>query len=149
MSSFCQAALVLPFVAAGLPFAAVGDPAEKVERTTNQQKDWFEPFFRKAAISLSIDSTGAHFRTRRDARKFCLGAPREPMGEFQFEFTLSKPGEVFYSPDHHGMMIFTVKRITADAIVIGYESSFDHRSFGKNLVTKDEGEFTLHPFTNE
>jgi len=120
----------------------------KVEKTANRDKDWLVEFFKGSVLSLSIDGTGAHFQMRRDGAKFCLGDPKRHEMEFKFQFTLSKPGEVFYSPDKHGMRTFTVKRITTDSLVLDYGTSFDHRSFGKNLITEDTGQIELHPFTN-
>ena len=67
---------------------------------------------------------------------------------FVSEFTLSKPGEKLWSPDHHGCAYFTVKRITPEGVVLSYRSTFDSHSFGDNVNYIDEGEITLEPFPN-
>ena len=126
--------------------------ADKVERTTNRSNDWLVGFFKGSVLSLSIDENGAHFQTRRDGAKFRLGDPKkrdEMDGGWKFQFTLAKAGEVFYSPDKHGMRIFTVKRITDDSLLLEYLTRFDHRSFGKELITEDTGQIELHPFGNQ
>ncbi len=120
-----------------------------VMHTTNVQHDWMVEFLHKSLVSLAIDDVGAHFQTPNDRSRFCLGNPEavsslNPM-KFSSEFTLSKPGEMFWSPDHHGSRIFTVKRITTGEIVLSYRMTMNYRSFGKNLFTIDEGEFTLEP----
>ncbi len=114
-----------------------------VKYTMNEQKDWMVQFFQESLVSLAIDDAGAHFQGSR----FYLGDPMAPGAlNLSSQFTLSKPGEMFWSPDHHGSRIFTVLRITPGEIVLSYRSEFDHQSFGKNLTTIDEGEFTLEPF---
>lgn len=127
------------------------DSFPKVEHTTNKYRGSMEQLFKRASVALSIDKAGAHFQTRPDGPKFCLGDPRKGVHatEFQFDFTLSKPGEVFFSPDHHESRIFTVKRVDPDKVVLQYETEFDHRSFGKNLITTDSGEIKLSPLKNQ
>ena len=124
----------------------------RIERTTNQEQVWWVKFFRRGESSLSIDETGAHFRLAQNGRGLCLGDPSDPntvqQMEFVTQFTLSKPGEMFWSPDDHGSATFTVKQITPEGVVLSYHTSFDHRSFGKNLESIDEGEITLEPFEN-
>lgn len=103
-------------------------------------------FFKHSAHSLKIDGAGAHFRTRHFGKKFAMGDPQlNDLRGWQFEFTLSQPGERFYSPDHHGMTKFVVKRITAESIVLGYKSSFTSQS---GFSTSSSGTITLHPFDN-
>ena len=125
----------------------------RIERTTNQGQDWWVKFFRRGESSLSIDETGAHFQLSQNGRGLCLGDPDDPKSlkqmEFVSQFTLSKPGEIFWSPDHHGSATFTVKSITPEGVVLNYRTTFSHLAFGKNLVSIDEGEITLEPFQNQ
>jgi hypothetical protein len=124
--------------------------ATRVNRTTNQQRDGWVQFFRRGESSLSIDETGAHFKLAQNGRRLCLGDPEDPKSvqhmEFVTQFTLTKPDEKFWSPDHHGSAIFTVKRITPEGVVLSYSTSFDGRSFGEDLFSIDVGEITLEPF---
>jgi hypothetical protein len=125
-----------------------------IERTTNKQTDELVKFFHVAALSLQIEAKGAHFVTRKDGPKFVNADLRDHEAvankilPFEFDFTISHVGQVFSSPDHHGMRIFRAKQIMPNALVLEYESSFDHRSFSKNLITIDTGELTLHSFNN-
>ena len=116
-----------------------------IERTANKDSEHWRVGFRKDLLSLTIDEAGAHFRFRENSRKFKIGS-YSGTDDFQIEFTLSKPGQKFYHLDHHGSSEFIVKSIMADSIVIRYETRFDHRSFGKNLITEDFGEFTINAF---
>jgi hypothetical protein len=52
-------------------------------------------------------------------------------------------GDTFDLPDHHGNVRFTLKKISPAAIFLTYRTSFSHMSFGKNLVTIDEGELEI------
>lgn len=124
----------------------------RVERTTNKHRDWWVNFFRRSDASLSIDATGTHLRVTRNGRGICLGDPDDPRSHGQIKFvtelTLTRPGEKFWSSDHHGSAVFTVERITPEFVVLGYRSSFDSTSFGQNVLSIDEGEITLEPFQN-
>jgi hypothetical protein len=57
--------------------------------------------------------------------------------------TVLSVGTSFVEPDHHGYLKYTVLKIEEDGAVFEYYSSFDHRSFGKNLIEKDSGTFKL------
>ena len=120
----------------------------ELQKTTNKYQESLSEFFKQACISLSIDQFGAHFSMRHDGAKFCIGDPQKAgtSTTYQFEFTISKPGDIFYSLEHHGIKVFTVKSIDSDRIVLKYLSKFDHRSFSKNLLTEDLGEITLKQF---
>jgi len=49
-------------------------------------------------------------------------------------------GESFQdAPDHHASATYSVVDIEPDHVVIAYETRFDHRSFGKNLISVDRG----------
>lgn len=55
------------------------------------------------------------------------------------DFIISE-GESFHNqPDHHSSLSYKLKKISSDKITIEYYSSFDHRSFGKDLLTTDTG----------
>ena len=123
----------------------VGGGEPTIERTTNKNSEQFRIGFRKDLLSLTIDEAGAHFRFRENSRKYKIGS-YSGTDDFQIEFTLSKPGQKFYHLDHHGGSEFIVKSIMADSLVIRFETSFSHHSFGKNLVTEDFGEFTINAF---
>ncbi len=54
-----------------------------------------------------------------------------------------KIGESLQRTDHHLNLTLTLKKITDTGANFSYQSKFDHRSFGKNLIEKDQGEFFI------
>lgn len=116
----------------------------------NKETAQWQQFFQNALISLSIDDKGAHFKSRPYGPKFRVETSEaNTKTDWDFDFTLSKPGERFSSPDKHSSRVFTVKEITKNTITLSYESISNYSDFGKNLITQDSGEITLHPFTND
>lgn len=59
------------------------------------------------------------------------------------KFTLA-PGESFQGPpDHHSSSTLTMVTIDSKGLKLNYEMRFDHRSFGKDLITVDKGNIVL------
>lgn len=106
---------------------------------------WYETFFRQQFVSLLIDDGGAHFITRTGGRKFCLGNPGSGSFNFETAFTLKGPGESFFSPDHHGVMKFTVVSLKSARLVLSYDNQTS--AFGEN--NEEHGQITLEPFVNQ
>ncbi len=53
-------------------------------------------------------------------------------------------GESFRArPDHHSSGQYTLKAIEPPGIVLVYDTRFDHRSFGKNLINVNRGELRI------
>lgn len=52
-------------------------------------------------------------------------------------------GSTINNPDDHGYTRYTLLKIEDDGVVFKYTSSFDHRSFAKNLIEKDSGTFKI------
>lgn len=103
--------------------------------TTNHDRDWHIRFLRTRLQSLQpkdgqVQITGLVFQSP------VAQSHTVPAG-YKLAF-----------PDDHGHWIYTIARIESDGVVIEYESSFDHRSFGKNLITRDKGTFKLPWFTS-
>jgi len=104
-----------------------------VETTVNKERDWHVQFLKSRLVAVMPEShkvvlTGTIFQSP-DLQTHVVNAG------FQFAF-----------PDDHGTKTYTITRIKGDGIVVGYKSTFDHRSFGRNLVTSDEGELELQWF---
>lgn len=54
------------------------------------------------------------------------------------------PGESFQgTPDHHSSSTLTMVTIDSKGLKLNYEMRFDHRSFGKDLITVDNGNIVL------
>jgi len=59
-------------------------------------------------------------------------------------------GESFRArPDHHSSGQYTLKAIEPTGIVLSYDTRFDHRSFGKNLINVNRGELRIPWKNNE
>ncbi|MBX9689672.1 MAG: hypothetical protein K2X27_23375 [Candidatus Obscuribacterales bacterium] len=61
----------------------------------------------------------------------------------QKEFFLAVSESFDGPPDRHSSTKFSLKSILPTALKLGYESRFDHNSFGKDLVTIETGEIDL------
>lgn len=106
----------------------------RTEITYNEEKDWYQDFFARHLVSAGpLDNK---VKIVSDGR---FGLRDNESSSFITTFTIAN-GEKFYcSLDHHAVTTFVVKEIGPDSVTIQYESSFDHRSFGRDLITKDIG----------
>src|SRR5262245_10791054 len=135
--------------ALSLALLLLSAPSVAVDSAQATPAERWTEFFHRQLKSLSIDEKGAHFVTRKDGRKFVLGDPDNAEvlrnHQFSFDFTVSKPGDVFFSPDHHGIDRFDVVRIDRTRLVLHFRSRYKLRGEGK----ESEGEFELAPFSNK
>lgn len=115
--------------------AACGGQAE--EKTKGAQRAENEAFLRAHVVSLIPQSDGVALCS--DGQ---LGLT-DGDGAWQREFHLGKGDRFRSQADEHASSIFEVTEIKPDMIVVKYMSRFDHASFGKNLVTVDEGEVAV------
>ena len=58
-------------------------------------------------------------------------------------FSVGRNEQFRTRPDHHFTTSFQVQQIEYEGVIIRYEHRFDHRSFGKNLITFDRGTVKL------
>ena len=105
-------------------------PELRTEVTIDKNPQWHVHFL-KARLS-AVQREGNQVRLTGSI----YGSP-EPLTRvvstgFQFDF-----------PDDHGTSSYTIARIEADGVVIDYESTFDHTSFGRRLITRDTGSIKL------
>ena len=109
----------------------------KVENTTGKEQRWFEDFFKRHIIFVSYQDGKVHF-----VSDGAFGARSEGFS-LDEDFYVTE-GDVFYKvADHHAAAEFTVGAIDAARVILKYKSTFDHRSFGPNLITNDTGEVEL------
>ena len=59
------------------------------------------------------------------------------------KFDLAVDESFKHRPSHHQSSRYTLKEIEPTGIIIEYEKRFDHRSFGKNLISLDRGELRI------
>lgn len=109
-------------------------PPPEVVRSVGSQAQWHAEALRRHFWSLTPDDGG--IRIEQDG---WFHMPPNPL----------RVGDGFQGPpDHHAASRYTILGIETDGVQIEYESTFNHHSFGRNLVTVDTGRITL-PFTAE
>lgn len=113
------------------------DRAPAIERTVGKNKAGMEQYLNAHFLAVTPDAGKVRFIT--DGR---LG-----IGDWgkswQREFALETGGKFQAAPDHHSSSSFEVQTIGAQSVLIKYQTKFDHRSFGKNLISQDEGEVEI------
>jgi hypothetical protein len=98
--------------------------------TTDKQRDWHMNYLQARISSLQPASGGVQINGR-------------VFQSTDAETRVVPIGHKLTFPDDHGRKVYTITDIHSDGIVIEYESTFDHRSFGKDLVERDTGTFEL------
>jgi hypothetical protein len=121
-------------LALGIGFIACGP---KTESSTGKNKSGFETFLTAHLLTILPNSGKVSFVSDGS-----LGV-RDNAGAWQKEFTLGNGGKFMAQPDHHASSLFEVANIKPSSVELKYVSTFDHRSFGKNLITTDEGEIEI------
>ena len=117
--------------------------AIQIEKTLNKHKDFVETNLLKHLYTVSRVSNGAAIHLTVD------GGYRLEKLQFQeglVEFTCPLQGRFYGPPDHHVSLEFTVVKIGATEAIFQYKSEFDHRSFGKDLISVDTGEIQIGYF---
>lgn len=111
------------------PPRAPDEPDVPVERTRSQERDFVERFVREHLLNVQRTDAGGvailtdgHLRANADDWAFTLGI-----------------SDTMRSVDHHLGRTYELAAIGEDGIELVYESTFDHRSFGKNLLSIDRG----------
>jgi hypothetical protein len=129
------ASLVMVFVlVAGVSAVQYRSGAPRTEQTQNEQRDWVVEYLTKHITACAVE--GAAVSISSD------GAVVSDDGSKSFR--LQAGGTFRNLPDHHASLYYTLKEIGAGTIAVGYESRFDHRSFGKDLITIDSGVVELN-----
>jgi hypothetical protein len=126
-------------LAIGIGLTACGP---KTERSSGQQKNGIENFLTVHLVTIQPISEKVSFVS--DGR---LGV-RDSGGNWHKEFALSHGEQFFLDMDEHDWSSFEVVNIKPNSVELKYVSKFDHRSFGRNLITTDEGKIEL-PFRSK
>lgn len=108
-----------------------------VETTANKDAEWCRNWFASKLLSLQKDgeSVVAVYGRKTDDQK------RRTEKWVR--------GFIIQCPDDHGSSSCTVDSIDQSGVILSYTNSFDHRSFGKNLISNDRGTFRLSWLTTE
>ncbi|MCE3254580.1 MAG: hypothetical protein K0R25_74 [Rickettsiaceae bacterium] len=102
--------------------------ATEITKTQNQQREWVMGFLKKH-ITCSVNNSKILINSD--------GAVIDKNGSKNF--TISQGDKFQNQTDEHSSLFYTIRKISGDKIIIGYESKFDHHSFDKGLVTIDSG----------
>lgn len=108
--------------------------ASETRTTKNVQAKWFETSLSKHLTSIKlvqgivqVESDGTYTRGEKRLTSFSL-----------------EPGQCFDGPpDHHASSQIKLVAVGKKSIKLTYQARFDHRSFGKDLITEDSGEINL------
>ena len=107
--------------------------AQEKKETTGEHTEWMKKAFALLVKSLSFQKGSAHFVTDVFFQK-----------AGKSDFLLSRGDAFEGQSDHHASSTFTCTGVNEkDGVSIQYQSNFDHRSFGKNLVSTDKGNLLI------
>jgi len=99
----------------------------KIETTTNVNSQWNAEYYDKHYAVIKKNPEGLIFNSSigdKDDTPLKIGASLE-------------------YPDHHSSRKVTLVKTDEKGAYFIYESSFNHSSFGKELIENDSGEFFL------
>ena len=116
-------------------------PAQKpvqIMKTTNQQQSWSLKFLNENVLSCKRIDDSVAFRT---TNKLGIGQWGQSWHQ---SFVLGRDGGFFLVPDHHMKLNFRIASIDSASVHMKYEYRFDHRSFGKELISIDSGEIRFN-----
>jgi hypothetical protein len=106
-------------------------------------------YMRKCLSLLQLEANAVHFifpNKNFGVVKKLTPDPNHPelkYDQWSGDFTLRVNETFLHRPDHHQSTTYTLEKIEPTGIVIRYESRFDHRSFGKNLINVNRGTLRL------
>lgn len=110
-------------------FGLVGCGCENtpdIKNTKNVQSKWNIQFYNNKYSLIKKAEAGLFFGSTENQKQLLL-----------------KIGESIEYPDHHSSRKVTLVNTDDKGAYFKYESSFNHMSFGKNLIENDVGEFFL------
>ena len=115
----------------------VGCHSTKTEVTTNNNKEAMTSYVNAHMVSVAVGSDKARFVTDGKIRPASHSvAANEP-------FFVSIGERLRAAPDHHTSTEFVYMGLRDNSVLLEYEQTFDHQSFGKNLITIDHGEILV------
>ena len=118
-------------------FLLAGCNSTKTEVTANKNSEAMTSYVNAHMISVAVGSAKVRFVT--DGRIIPAShsvAANEP-------FFIKIGERLRTAPDHHTSTEFVYVGLRDNSVVLEYEQTFDHQSFGKNLITIDRGEILV------
>lgn len=111
--------------------------ATETKQTQGEQANWLIKSLSTHLLEIKENKENREKAQIVSDGKYTKGANRET------KFVLA-PGESFQGPpDHHSSSTLTMVTIDSKELKLNYEMRFDHRSFGKDLITVDNGNIVL------
>jgi len=129
--------LIILFVNMLSDCSPVAKPVQ-IKKTYNQHQSWSLNYLNENVLSCQQIHDSVAFQT---TTKLGVGQWGQSWNQ---KFILGKEGEFFLSPDHHLKASFRIESIDSAGMQIRYEYQFDHRSFGKDLISIDSGEIRFN-----
>ena len=90
---------------------------------------------------LQIQKTNGGVRIHSTGHYVREALSDNPYRSLTNDFVVNLGDDFQMAPDEHASARFVVRAIDDEGITVEYESSFDHHSFGKDLITRDIGQF--------
>ncbi len=114
--------------------------ATETKQTQGEQANWLIKSLSTHLLEIKESKDNKDNRERAlivSDGQYTKGPNRET------KFVLA-PGESFQGPpDHHSSSTLSMVTIDSKSLKLNYEMRFDHRSFGKDLITVDNGNIVL------
>jgi len=104
-----------------------------VQQTTGQDHVWHQRFLREHLTLTLLDSNTVEFTSDRLH-------PAHPTGKDDSKLRV---GSSLIMVDDHASTTYVIRSLAATDAYVDYEAKFDHRSFGKDLITIDTGTVTV------
>ncbi len=111
--------------------------ATETKQTQGEQANWLIKSLTTHLLEIKENKENREKAQIVSDGQYTKGANRET------KFVLA-PRESFQGPpDHHSSSTLTMVTIDSKGLKLNYEMRFDHRSFGKDLITVDNGNIVL------
>jgi hypothetical protein len=124
---------ILLFVCILFNCSPAGKPVQ-IKKTYDQQRSWALDYLDENVLSCRRIDDSIAFRT---TAKLGIGQWGHSWNQ---NFLLAREGGFIIAPDHHLKVSFSIASIDSASVLLKYEYQFDHRSFGKELISIDTGE---------
>jgi hypothetical protein len=115
----------------------VGCDQPQTDATSNKNQEAMAAFVNAHTITIAPESDKVRILT--DGRLI----PSSPTASANESFVVGVGESIKTSADEHAFSIFTYRSARVTSAVFDYETRFDQRSFGKNVVSIDRGEIEV------
>ena len=127
------------------PFAVCdSETVKKKEFTENKEKTWHENQLNQNLTKIKYGKDSIHFIS--NGRFGVLIEDTNNVGQKHWvsDFYLKRKQSFYNQPDHHATVAYELLDFNENNLSLKYTSSFDHSSFGRDLITIDTGIIKLN-----